>query len=336
MFKYRYVLFLKVAIVVTLKLTANDVAWPANWKVMDTDQQVEWLLTQMTLEEKIDQMHVQPLKNKGIKGLGMMSQPYNERLNIPPVLCADGPRGPRSTGPIPASNRVVKNANRGATSPVALCFASTWNSEIAYEAGRQWGLLTKEYGLNVLYTPGVNIIKDPRAGRNNEYAGEDPLHTGKIGAEIVNGLQSVGVAACAKHFIVNNWETGRTAHDVRVAPRPLRELYLPAFRICVEEANVWSMMTSYNMVNGQWCGSNKEAMIDIARNEWGYDGFFVSDWGAGAASADVMVKSGMNLELPGHKRMAHHKIKKQLLMGSFPKKILIKELGSCLELSSNI
>jgi len=305
-------------------------ARPANWKKLSVDQRVEWLLSQMTLEEKIDQMHVQPRKEKNIKGLGMMSQPWNKRLGIPPMLCADGPRGPRSTGPIPKENRVVRIPNKGATSPVALCFASTWNADIAYEAGRQWGMLTKEYGLNVLYTPGVNIIKDPRAGRNNEYAGEDPVHSGKIGAEIVKGLQSVGVGGCAKHFIVNNWESGRTAHDVQVAPRPLREIYLPAFRICVEEANVWSMMTSYNQVNGQWCGSNKEAMIDIARKEWGYDGVFVSDWGAAAASADVMVKAGMNLELPGNKRMRHDMVKGAIEAGTLTEKDVDQRVGELL------
>jgi len=313
-----------------LNLKGGEVTRPGNWDKMDVDKKVEWLLSQMTLEEKIDQMHVQPRKEKNIKGPGMMSQPWNERLDIPPVLCADGPRGPRSTGPIPKEYRVVKNANRGGTSPTALCVASTWNADIAYEAGRQWGMLTKEYGLNVLYTPGVNIIKDPRAGRNNEYAGEDPLFTGKIGAGIVKGLQSVGVAGCAKHFIVNNWESGRTAHDVQVAARPLRELYLPAFRICVEEANVWSMMTSYNQVNGQWCGSNKEAMSDIARKEWGYDGFFVSDWGAGAATADVMMKAGMNLELPGNKRMRHDMVKGAIEAGTLTEKDVDQRVGELL------
>jgi len=326
----RFVPLVMAAMALAPNLRGSEVARPGNWKDMDVDKKVEWLLSQMTLEEKIDQMHVQPRKEKKIKGLGMMSQPWNERLSIPPILCADGPRGPRSTGPIPKENRVVKNRNRGATSPTALCFASTWNSEIAYEAGRQWGLLTKEFGLNVLYTPGVNIVKDPRAGRNNEYAGEDPLHTGKIGAGITKGLQSVGVGACAKHFIVNNWESGRTAHDVKVPPRSLREIYLPAFRICVEEANVWSMMTSYNKANGEWCGSNKKAMIDIARNEWGYDGFFVSDWGAGAAPAEIMIKAGMNLELPGNKRMRHVMVKGAIKAGRLTENDVDKRVGELL------
>ena len=119
----------------------------------------------------------------------------------------------------------------------------------------------------MLCAPGLNMIKDNRAGRNAEYASEDPFLAGKTGAAIARGLQTVGVAACVKHFVANNWETGRQNHDVTVPERPLRELYLPAFRLALEEGPAWMMMTCYNQVNGEWGSASKRLLTDIVRGE---------------------------------------------------------------------
>lgn len=290
---------------------------PRGWGNMPLEQQARWLVDQMTLEEKIAQLNIQPLQ--GLPGMGSRSQRWNERLGIGPFMATNGPRGPRPSGWRPP-NRVESKENRldrhtGPTSPTALTIASSWDKDVMFEAGKQWAHLTKEYGLNAIWGPGVNIIKDNRAGRNSEYAGEDPFLTGYLGVHITHGLQSEGVIANAKHFVGNNWEAGRQSHNVTIPNRPLRELYLPAFRMCVEEGNVWSIMTGYNQLNEEWMSSSKTLLLDIARNEWSFKGFFVSDWGAYFDPAQA-IKNGLNAELPGNRRMTQVAIESALKSGS--------------------
>ncbi len=247
----------------------------------EVETRVREILSKMTLADKVEQLNIQPEPAKKYPGLGMCSQVWNKRLNIGPIIAADGPRGPRKAGAVP-SNRSSKN-QLGPCSPTALCVASSWNTALQFEAGRQWGLQAKEWGLNTVFAPAINMIKDPRAGRNPEYVGEDPFLAGKVGASIVQGMQSVGVMSVLKHLVANNWESGRQYHNVVVPMRSLRELYMPAFQMCVEEGRVQSMMTCYNQVNGEWGSASKWLLTDIARKEWGFDGVFVSDWGQNSA-----------------------------------------------------
>lgn len=289
---------------------------PDGWDSMKLEQQARWLVDQMTMEEKVEQLNIQPLE--GVRGRGSRSQRWNERLGIGPFMATNGPRGPRPSGTRPP-NRVFSEENRlegnnGPVSPTALCIASTWDKDVMFAAGKQWAQLTKEYGLNAIWGPGLNIIKDNRAGRNAEYAGEDPFVTGYLGVNITEGLQSEGVIANGKHYVGNNWEAGRQTHNVTIPMRPLRELYLPAFRMCVEEADIWSMMTGYNRLNGAWMSSHKTLLLDIARNEWGFDGFFVSDWGARFDPVEA-IKNGLNAELPGNRRMTQIAIESGLESG---------------------
>ncbi len=244
-------------------------------KADEVEARVQETLAKMTLADKVEQLNIEPEKSKQHSKLGPRSQVWNKELNIGPILATPGPRGPRGS--------IERPSVLTPCSPTGLCISSTWNTELQFETGRQWGLLTKEVGLNTIFGPGVNMIKDPRAGRNAEYFGEDPFQSGKVGSALTQGMQSVGVAANVKHFVANNWETGRKYHNVIVPMRSLRELYFPAFQMCVEEGHTWSFMTCYNQVNGEWGSASKWLLTDIVRKEWGFDGFFVSDWDAKSA-----------------------------------------------------
>ena len=290
------------AMLVVSNIHAADVEplRPANWEKLDLDNKIQWLISQMSLEEKVEQLNIQPDKSKSFAGLGDRSQLWNKRLGIGPILATNGPRGPRPSGDLP-KNRINNTNGKGPVSPTGLALASTWNTELQQEVGRQWGLLVKEYGLNTIWAPGVNIIKDPRAGRNTDYASEDPYFTGAFGMAITKGVQSVGVAATIKHLAANNWESGRQSHNVEVPMRPLREIYLPCFQIPVQEGDAWAIMTCYNALNGEWGSANKWLITDLVRNEWGFKGFIVSDWGAQLGSVAQAIKAGQNIELPGQR-----------------------------------
>jgi beta-glucosidase-like glycosyl hydrolase len=303
---------------------------PANWETLDLDAKVEWLVAQMTLEEKVEQLNIQPDGSKKFKGLGSRSQIWNRRLGIGPILATNGPRGPRPSGDRPA-NRATDD-QRGPVSPTGLAVASTWNPEIQQEVGQQWGLLVKEYGLNALWGPGVNIIKDPRAGRNTDYASEDPYLTGAFGMATTKGIQSVGVAATIKHLVANNWESGRQSHDVHVPMRPLREIYFPGFRIPVEEGDAMAIMTCYNALNGEWGSANKWLLTDVVRNEWGFEGFFVTDWGAQIGSVAQFITSGQNIQLPGQRDMNFAAVEAALKRGEVSMVDIDARVGELLRL----
>ena len=277
------------------------------------EEKIRCYVQEMTIEEKLLQMNLRPPPDRMVPGLGSYSQVGIARLGLGGIRGSDGPRGPRPNGQLPAGR--PEDGHNGPVSPTSLCLASNWDPAAQEEAGRQWGLLCKEYGLNMLCAPGINMIKDNRAGRNAEYSSEDPFLAGKTGAAIVRGLQSVGTAACVKHFVANNWETGRQNHDVRVPERSLRELYLPAFRLALEEGGAWSMMTCYNQVNGEWGSANKGLLADIVRGEWGFKGCYISDWGAKFGSAAQAVKAGQDIEMPGQKQFNLQAIQAALAAG---------------------
>ena len=299
----------------TIHATEVEPLRPANWEKLDLEGKINWLISQMSLSEKVDQMNIQPGKARTFTGMGDRSQLWNKRLSIGPILATNGPRGPRSSGAVPANRASSSITGKGSVSPTGLAIASTWNTELQQEVGRQWGLLVKEYGLNTLWAPGVNIIKDPRAGRNTDYASEDPYLTGAVGMAITKGIQSVGVAATIKHLAANNWESGRQSHNVEVPMRPLREIYLPGFQIPVQEGGAMGIMTCYNSLNGDWGSANKWLITDVVRKEWGFKGFFVSDWGAQLGSVAQAIKSGQNIELPGQRFLSFAAVEAALKSG---------------------
>lgn len=193
-----------------------------------------------------------------------------DRLGIPAVMTADGPAGLR----ISPGSGISPTAW-----PCATLIACTWNPDLVYELGRAGALEVKENGFGVWLTPALNIHRNPICGRNFEYFSEDPLLSGKLAAAEVRGIQSVHIAASAKHFACNNKETNRTLCDSRLSERALREIYLRGFEICVKEAGPWTIMCSYNILNDRRCCNSYEQIEGILRGEWGFEGMVTTDWG---------------------------------------------------------
>lgn len=220
-----------------------------------------------------------------VKGAAGTTHPI-ERLGIPAIVLADGPAG-------------VRIDDRPCTKfPIGTSLASTWNPHLVEEVGKAIGNEVLEYGVDVLLAPGINIQRNPLCGRNFEYYSEDPLLAGKIAAGYINGIQSQGVGTSIKHFAANNQELNRLYLDARVSPRALRELYLRNFEIAIKESDPWTVMTSYNYVNGTLAAENYDLATGVLRNDWGYDGLVMTDWAAGLYS-DKIVSSGNDMIQPG-------------------------------------
>src|SRR5208282_2195698 len=245
----------------------------------DTDRRVEAILAKMTLEEKIDFLG-------GTDGFYVRALP---ELGVPRLRMADGPIGARNFGPATAMAAGIN-------------LAATWDPVLAERVGVEIGRDARAKGVNFLLGPGLNIYRAPMNGRNFEYFGEDPYLAARIAVGYVNGVQSQGVSATAKHFMANNSEFDRHNTDSIIDERTMREIYLPVFEAAVKEAHVGAIMDSYNLTNGAHMTQNGYLNTDVVKKEWGFTGIMMSDWdstydGVGAANG------GLDLEMPSGKFM---------------------------------
>ena len=260
-------------------------------------------MTVMSIEDKAREQVINPVdefiakltppeKMRLLSGASLFKTRAIKRFGLPEIKMTDGPHG------VGAHSSGLK---RMTLFPAAICLGASWDPDLAREFGEAMGSETRLAGRQVLLAPGMNIIRTPLNGRNFEYFTEDPMLNAKMAAPVVKGIQSQGVAACAKHFVANNQEKNKTKVSANISPRALREIYLPAFRSAVEEADVWSVMASYNKINGTYACEHTELIRSVLQAEFGFKMPVISDWLAAKPTKgpENCIKAGLSLEMPG-------------------------------------
>ncbi len=250
-------------------------------KNLPIEERIEDLLDRLTLNEKF----------KLLTGRHRWETKPVKRLGIKPLLMTDGPHG------------ISPHSSKGEECtyfPVGVCRAATWNRDLSNKFGRAIGEEVKSLGMHMILGPGVNIIRTPLCGRNFEYQTEDPYLNKELAIEVINGVQSQKIAACVKHYICNNQEKNRYTYSAEVSKRALEEIYIPAFKASVEEADVWSVMGAYNKINGTYACAHQKLLNEILMTRWNFNGFVVSDWYATKFIDEPkeLIEAGLSLEMP--------------------------------------
>ncbi|MBN2164185.1 MAG: glycoside hydrolase family 3 C-terminal domain-containing protein [Pontiellaceae bacterium] len=243
----------------------------------DIEKQIDEILSGMTLEEKVSLCH----------GATDFTTASVDRLGVPSLRFSDGPHGVRQDG----SDHTYF--------PTGISLGSTWNPALVQRMGQALGSETKHAGIDVILGPAICINRNPLCGRFFEYMSEDPYLTGRLAVGYIHGVQSEGVAACAKHYVANSQEIERSSISEVVDERTLHEIYFPAFKASVEEGNVMTVMCAYNKVNDIYCAANHYLLTDMMKDRWGFDGVIMSDWGAVHSTVPTAL-AGLDLEMPGN------------------------------------
>jgi beta-glucosidase len=244
---------------------------------------VEDLLKKMTVDEKVAML----------AGRDIWNTVAVERLGIPSITMTDGPHGVRSTAP-----EAGRKMGAVTAFPTGIAMGAAWNPELVEQVGQALGEETRGMDCDILLGPCVNIVRDPRGGRNFETFSEDPYLTGRTAVAYINGVQSQGVGTSLKHFAANNYEIERHRASTNVDERTLREIYLAQFEMAVKEARPWTVMCSYNRINGVYASQHEHLLNEILKGEWGFEGAVVSDWAANHTIFES-VQGGLDLEMPG-------------------------------------
>ena len=292
-----------------------------------TAETIDEVVKAMTLEEKCHMVLGRGMHfNDDAKFPGTAGSTFSvDRLGIPETYCADSQQGLRMN-----ANRAWDHRDYYPTDFVAsMTLASTWDREAAFRVGQGIGNEVREFGLDWILSPAMNLIRNPLCGRNHEYYSEDPYLSGTIAAGYVRGVQSEGTAACPKHFVANNQETNRNNNISQVSQRALREIYLKAFEIMVKESDPWTIMTSYNKLNGPYAVQNRELLTTIVRDEWGWKGMYVSDWNAGDNAVAAML-AGNDMLQPGQPKQ-YEAILAAAKSGQLPMEVLDANVKRILE-----
>ena len=276
-------MLLGLSVIATLSASAQKPVYLDTNKPIE--ERVKDALNRMTLEEKVKMLHAQ----------SKFSSAGVPRLGIPEVWATDGPHGIRPEVLWDEWNQAGWTNDSCIAYPALTCLSATWNPEMSYLYGKSIGEEARYRKKDILLGPGVNIYRTPLNGRNFEYMGEDPYLSATMVVPYIKGVQENGVAACVKHYALNNQEFKRHTTNVHLSDRALYEIYLPAFKAAVQEGGTWSIMGSYNLYQGQHGCHNKRLLKDILRDEWGFDGVVVSDWG-GVHNTEQAIYNGLDLE----------------------------------------